>query len=189
MSYDRDNRSRLASHQPNSGNPVDSATVANVASAIAVAIGVVFALVQLRQARRERRHEAAVAIVATVQTQEVRQAVRDILALPLDVDPETIRSNPELLKAALAVDSACEMWGSMAFEGVIEPQMLDRMVGGWVRATWLRLSAWIEAERRDLGNPNVAEWWQWLVETLDRDPDPGKEIGAHIAYRHKRRSG
>lgn len=166
---------------------MDVATVVNVVSAVAVVAGVAFAVVQLHQANRERRDTAAVTIVGTVQTQEVRQAVRLILALPERVDPEVIDRDPALLDAALAVDSACEMWGSMVYEGVVDPQLLDRMVGGWVRGTWKRLSLWVETERTKLDSPNVGEWWQWLVEVLEQDPDPGKALGAHVAYRGTRR--
>jgi hypothetical protein len=58
-----------------------------------------------------------------------------VLRLPADADPELIRGNPGSLEAALAVDSACEMWGCMVFEGVVDLHMLDRMVGGWIRGT------------------------------------------------------
>lgn len=168
---------------------IDVSTLVNVVSAIAVVAGVAFGIIQLRQSVRDRKNAAAVAIVGTVQTQEVRQAVRTILGLPNEVDPEVVRTDPELLDAALAVDSACEMWGSMVYEDVVDRHMLDRMVGGWIRATWSRLSTWVEAERRELDNPNIAEWWQWLVEILEDDPDPGKQLGAHIAYRHRTRRG
>ncbi len=160
--------------------------VVELLTAIAVVIGIVFGLIQLRQAMRSRRDHAAVDIVRTVQTQEVRQAVRRVFDLPPDADPELIRNDPELLAAALAVDSACEMWGCMVFEGVVDHQLLDRMVGGWVRGTWIRLRAWVEAERVDTQSVNVGEWWQWLYELLETDPDPGKKSGAHIAFKGKK---
>lgn len=165
----------------------DLATTVNLISAVAIVAGVIFAVVEIRQASQDRKDAAAVTVVGTVQTQEVRQAVRDILALPERVDPDLIRNDPALLESALAVDSACEMWGSMVFEGVADHQMLDRMVGGWVRGTWNRLEAWVESERDQLNSPNVGEWWQWLVELLESDPDPGKQIGAHVAYRNQTR--
>jgi hypothetical protein len=155
-------------------------------TAIAVVIGIVFGLVELRQATRNRRDHAAVDIVRTVQTQEVRQAVRLIFDLPLDADPELIRNDPPLLAAALAVDSACEMWGCMVFEGVVDHQLLDRMVGGWVRGTWVRLHVWVESERIETQSVNVGEWWQWLYELLEADPDPGKKLGAHIGYQGRK---
>jgi len=157
-----------------------------VFTAIAVVIGIIFGLVELRQATRNRRDHAAVDIVRTVQTQEVRQAVRRIFDLPLDADPQLIRNDPELLAAALAVDSACEMWGCMVFEGVVDHKLLDRMVGGWVRGTWTRLRAWVESERAETQSVNVGEWWQWLYELLEADPDLGKKLGAHISYRGKK---
>ncbi len=113
-------------------------------------------------------------------------AVRLVFDLPENADPETIRNDPALLAAALAIDSACEMWGCMVFEGVVDHRVLDRMVGGWVRGTWIRLRVWVESEREEARNVNVGEWWQWLYELLEVDPDPGKKLGAHVAYRGKK---
>ena len=166
---------------------MDVGVLLNVVTTVAVVIGVSVGLIEVRQALRERRDHAAVDIVRTVQTQEIRRAGARILALPNDVDPGVIRNDPELLAAALAIDSACEMWGSMVFEGVVDLHMLDRMVGGWVRGTWERLRRWVEQERIASRSPNMAEWWQWLYEMLEASPDPGKALGAHISYRGKLR--
>lgn len=62
-----------------------------------------------------------------------------------------------------------------------------RTVGGWVRGSWTRLRRWVEAERAESRNPNVGEWWQWLYERLEADPDPGKAQAAHVAYRGRSR--
>lgn len=161
---------------------IDLGDISNLVTMVAVVFGVVFGLVQLRQAVQARRDQAAVDIVRTVQTSEVRRAVALVLKLPDDADPDIIRADRELLDAALAVDSACEMWGSMVFEDVVDHRMLDRMVGGWVRGTWRRLRAWVEAERVENRNPNVGEWWEWLYDRLEADPDPGKARGAHVTY-------
>lgn len=125
----------------------------DIATTSAVVFGVVFGLAEVRQAVRDRRDLAAVDIVRTVQTQEVRQTVERVLRLPDDADPELVRGDPDTLDAALAVDSACEMWGSMVFEGVVDQHMLDRMVGGWIRGTWIRLRRWVEAEARREAEP------------------------------------
>lgn len=162
---------------------IDLNTAANLTTTVALIVGIAFGLAELRQAVRDRHVHAAVDIVRTVQTQEVRRAVGRILRLPDDVDPGVIRSDPTLLEAALATDSACEMWGSMVYEGVVDLHMLDRMVGGWIRGTWRRLRPWVEAERADNRNPNVGEWWQWVYERLEADPAPGKSSGAHVAFR------
>lgn len=155
----------------------------DLVTTLAVLAGLQFALVQLRHAARVRRDAAAIDVVRTVQAQEVRHAMDTILALPDHIDPERIRRTPELLAAALVVDSACEMWGCMVYETVVDLHMLDRMVGGWVRGCWQKLSVWVEAERTERCNPNIAEWWQWLYEKLEADPEPSKAVGAHVAYR------
>lgn len=166
---------------------VDLSTLLNLVTATAVVAGVVFGLIELRHGNRNRKDHAAADIVRTVQTQEVRRAVRRVFDLPENADPAIVRGDPEVLEAALAVDSACEMWGSLVFEGVVDPHMLDRMVGGWVRGTWRRLRLWVEAERVASGNRSVGEWWQWLYELLEADPDLGKAQGAYVSYRGRRR--
>ena len=155
----------------------------DIISAAALVIGICFAIIQLKHSNSQRKDYAAVDIVRTVQTQEVRRAVRLVFTLPEDADPALISENKAMLDAALAVDSACEMWGSMVFEGVVDHKLLDRMVGGWIRGTWTRLRLWVEQERVAAGNENVGEWWQWIYELLEADPDTGKQAGAHIAYR------
>lgn len=163
---------------------MDLNTFANLVTTIAVVIGVGFGLVEIRRAARDRRDRAAVEVVRSVQTQDIQRAVGMIMNLPDDADPELIRRDPALLDAAMLVYFACEMFGTFVFEGVVELHTLDRMVGGWVRSTWLRLRGWITAERTENRNVNEGEWWQWLYERLEEDPDPGKALGADVAYRH-----
>ena len=159
----------------------------NVITTAAVVAGVAFGMIELRQALRARAETAAVDIVRSVQTQEIRRAVARVLALPNDVEPAVVRADPTLVADALAIDSACEMWGSLVFEGIADLHMLDRMVGGWVRGTWMRLRRWVHAERVDTRSPNVAEWWEWLYDMMVASPDPGKAAGAHVSYKGRLR--
>jgi hypothetical protein len=166
---------------------VDAGLLPNIITTVAVVVGVGFGMIELRQALRARADVAAAQIVRGVQTQEIRRAVQRVLALPNDVDPAVIRADPTLIADALAIDSACEMWGSLVYERIVELHMLDRMVGGWVRGTWMRLRAWVNAERVDNRSPNVAEWWEWLYDMLMDSPDPGKAAGAHSSYKGRLR--
>jgi hypothetical protein len=162
---------------------MDLNTFATLVTTVAVVIGVGFGLVEIRRAARERRDRAAVEVVRSVQTQDIQRAVGIIMNLPDDADPDLIRRDAALSDAAMLVYFACEMFGTFVFEGVVELHTLDRMVGGWVRSTWRRLRRWIHAERAENRNVNEGEWWQWLYERLEGDPDPGKSLGAHVAYR------
>jgi hypothetical protein len=167
---------------------MDLATLANLATAVAVVVAVIFGVAELRRSRRERRDQVAVEILRAVQVGEIHEAVAKVLKLPDDVDPEVIRGDPELLNSATLLHFSAEMFGALVFEGVIDLHLLDRMNGGWVRGCWRRLRKWVEAERVAESRVNVGEWWQWLYEQLEADPDPGKALGAHVFYRGRRRS-
>ena len=157
---------------------MDLPTILNVITTAAVVFGVVFAVVEIRTALRARRDQAAMEVIRAVESPEIRLAVGQILELPRDVDPAAINADDEILRAARLVYWAGEMYGSIVFEGVVDLQMLDRIDGGWLRSAWERLRRWIESERPT--NPNTGEWWQWLYEMLEANPDPGKTSGAHV---------
>jgi hypothetical protein len=71
----------------------------------------------------------------------------------------------------------------MVFERVIRLDVLDRLLGGFVRALWSRLSPWIEDERARTGVPNLGEWFEWLVLQMQAHPEPSKSAGAARHYR------
>lgn len=91
------------------------ADLGQIVGGTAVLGGVLFAVVQLRQVQRQRRDAAAVDIIRGVQTQEIRQAAYVVLGLPDDTPPQQLRADRKVLAAAFAMDSACEMWGSMVY--------------------------------------------------------------------------
>jgi len=144
-------------------------------------------LIELRNAIRSRRELAAIDIVRAVQTQEIRRSVATIMAMPDDLAAEVVRSDPKLLDAALAVDSACEMWGSIIYEGIADLHTVDRMCGGVVRGCWQRLRLWFADDRLRNRSPNEGEWFEWLYNMLEADPAPGKLEGAHVSYRGRTR--
>lgn len=164
---------------------MDLPKILNVITTATVVIGVVLGTVELRRGLRSRRDQAAIEVVRAVESPQIRLAVARILDLPIDCDPQVINADQAILDAAQLVFWASEMYGSIVFEGVVELQMLDRIDGGWLRSTWLRLRRWIESER--VANPSSGEWWQWLYDMLEAHPDPGKSTSAHVFYRGRLR--
>jgi hypothetical protein len=166
---------------------LDLPTLLNLISTAAIVLGVLFGLFELRQALKDRRAAVAFEIAGGYQTPEVRRAMARVMTLPVDADPDLVNGNPDVLSAALAADSLCEAWGSMVYEGVIELHMLDRMAGGQIRGSWIRLRRWVEHERSATGIVNLGEWWQWVYERIVADPDPGKAAGAHVSFKGRPR--
>jgi hypothetical protein len=164
---------------------MDLATILNLITTAAVVFGVAFGVMELRTALRTRRDLGAMEVIRAVESPEIRLAVGRILDLPIDADPDVINADETLLTAAHLVFWAAEMYGSIVFEGVADLHMLDRIDGGWLRAAWLRLRRWVMGQRSE--NPNTAEWWQWLYDMLEANPDPGKRSGAYVFYRGRTR--
>jgi hypothetical protein len=162
--------------------PLDLATLANLASATAVVVAVVFGTLQLGQMRKTRALFTATELVHAMQTTEFTRSVRLVLALPDDVDPGYIRRDPELTAAVQAVSHLYESLGVLVFYRVVHLHLVDDLMGGYVRESWRRLRPYVESRRAELG-VYYGEWMQWLAEQLDRHPSPGKAQGAHIAHR------
>lgn len=152
------------------------------ATLLAVIVAVVFGLITARHGRRLRYLTAATELVHTTQTAEFSQSVQRVLELPVEARADTVMSDPELVSAAYVVGHAFESLGVMVFYRLLPLHLVDHLIGGYVRASWLRLRPYVELRRARLG-PMFGEWFQWLAERLAESPAPGKDAGAHLAHR------
>lgn len=160
-------------------------TLANVATALTVIIGVIFALVEARRLRRDREERAALQAVNAMLTPAhmgsslVVQTIRD------DATAVEIESNPTTLGAARSVGLVIEGLGYCVFERIVPLRIVDNLVGGNIRVIWRKLQPYVEYERARTASEKTFEWFQWLAEQLEKY-DRGKtsvKLGAHEAYR------
>lgn len=156
--------------------------IGGIATAAAVVIGVAFGVIQFRQGERVRTQTAVVSSVHSFLQPHVLDAHVKLLALPDDAPPEAF--DEERVRAFYAFGFAVEAMGVLVHDRALDLHMIDRQMGGIVRACWRKARRLAEHERRR--NPNIAEWWQWLVERMEEDPAPGKKEGAHVAFRQWR---
>jgi hypothetical protein len=159
------------------------ADVVPYASLIAVLVAIVFGTLTLRQWQRARYLAAAAELVHTIQSEHFNLAIGRVVALPEAAPAERIRADPELAAAATAVGHAFESLGVLVFHRVLQLHLVDHLVGGYIRSSWVRLKPYVEARRSDVG-AMFGEWFQWLAERLEEYPAPGKRDGAHLAFRH-----
>ncbi len=152
------------------------------ATLLAVFVAVFFGIITARHGRRFRYLTAATELVRTTQPPEFTQSVQRILELPIDAPADSVASRPELVYAAYVVGHAFESLGVMVFYRLLPLHLVDHLVGGYVRASWLRLRPYVELRRARLG-PMFGEWFQWLAERLAESPAPGKRLGAPQAHR------
>ncbi len=157
-------------------------TVAAMISSASMVTGIVFGSLTLRQWSRTRSLTAAAELVRTLQTPDFTRSIARIVELPLGIDADTIRRDPELVAAVYVVTHALESLGVLVFHRLLPLHVVDHLVGGYVRGSWSRVKPYVEARRLVLGNM-FGEWFQWLAEQLEQHPSPGKALGAWVAFK------
>ena len=160
-------------------------TLANVATALTVIIGVIFALVEARRVRRDREERAALQAVHAMLTPAYVDSFLIVQTIRDDATAEEIESNPTTLGAARSVGLVIEALGYSVFERIVPLRIVDNLVGGNIRVIWRKLRPYVEYERERTGSEKTFEWFQWLAEQLEKY-DRGKtslKVGAHEAYR------
>ena len=160
-------------------------TLANVATALTVIIGVIFALVEARRLRRDREERGALEALHAMLTPAYMDSFLIVQTIPDEATAEEIESNPATLGAARSVGLVIEALGYSVFERIVPVRIVDNLVGGNIRVIWRKLRPYVEYERARTGSEKTFEWFQWLAEQLE-NYNRGKtslKVGAHEAYR------
>lgn len=161
---------------------MDIASLTNLASIVTIIVAVVFGTLQIRQMRKTRALFTVNELVHAIQTPAFSQSVRLVLTLPDRADPQRIVNDPEMTGAVTSLGHVYESLGVLVFHRILPLHLVDDLMGGYIRHSWLKLEPYIEWRRKELG-VSYSEWTQWLAEQLLEHPSPGKELGAHIAHR------
>jgi len=165
---------------------VDLSTIANIATALTVIVGVLFGLTEARRLRRDREERAALEAVHAMLTPAFADTFLVVQNLRDGAKPTEIQSDPRTLQAVRSVGIVIEGLGYAVFERIVPLRIVDNLVGGNIRVIWRKLRAYVEHERETSGSQKTFEWFQWLAEQLDKY-DQGKtslEKGAHEVYRN-----
>ena len=158
------------------------ATLANLASGLAVIVAVIFGSLQVQHMARTRALFTAAELVRAMLTREFSLSVRKVLTLPDHADPELIRQNEEMADAVLSLSHVFESLGVLVFHRVIPLHLVDDLMGGYIRQCWRKIRPYVEVRRKELGI-SYGEWLQWLAERIEQFPSPGKQEGAHFSHR------
>ena len=161
----------------------DLATLANlaeIAGSLTIVGGAAFGLAQLREFREQRRQAVAVELLRAFHAPQLAGAVSRIRELPDGASAELVRAGGrELEQAAVMISTTYETIGLLVFREMASFSLVRELTGGLAVVMWRRLAGWTEAVRREQAQPSWAEWFQWLVEQLERE---GGHKEAHPAY-------
>jgi hypothetical protein len=164
---------------------VDLSTLANVATALTVIVGVAFGLLEARRIRRDREERAALEAVHALLTPAYMDSFLLVQTIRDGATVSEIQSDQKTLQAARSVGIVIEGLGFAVFERIVPLRIIDNFASGSVRVSWRKLRPYIEYERQRTGSQKTFEWFQWLAEQLEKY-DKGKtslEKGAHEVYR------
>jgi len=133
--------------------------VFQIVEAIAVVIGVAFAIVQVRQYRREQHRESAVELLHSFQTPQFAKALKIVYNLPDGLSKEEIESTVgDDFHLVYALMTTWESLGILVYRGEIDLEMVDdfflaaqsRFPGQSSRGTsWASGRCWTETPLRN----------------------------------------
>lgn len=156
--------------------------VATLISSASVCVAVLFGSLTLRQWRRARSLTAATELVRTIQTPDFTRSIARVMELPPGADPQLVLGDPEMVTAIYVITHALESLGVLVYHRQLPLALVDHLIGGYVRAGWVRVEPYCARRRETMGSM-FAEWFQWLAERLDEYPAAGKKLGAAVAFR------
>lgn len=118
----------------------DASTIANVAQAVAVIVGVAFGILQVGQFRAERRTTGAYALMQSLQSPRILRAILLLDRLPDDVPMKTVEALPE--EPAVDPSFLPGIWesvGILVCRGEIPVSMVDDFYSGTIHQSWRKL--------------------------------------------------
>ena len=109
---------------------VDLGTIANVATAMTVLVGVVFGLVEMRLARRDREERAAFAAVQAFMTPEWMSSSMIVHSIPKGTTAAQIENDPRMLEACLKIATIMEGIGYSIYARIVPLSVAADLIGG-----------------------------------------------------------
>lgn len=148
---------------------------------VSLVVGAAVAVYQLMQLRQARHSEAALQVITSLQTQEFRDAFNLVNELPLGATADQVRADPRVETAAGTIMMTFETLGVLVHARIAPIELVDQVIGGFLRESWRRLEPYTMWKRKAIGSARWGEWYQWLFEHLA--VNPRRQQGAYEVFR------
>ena len=149
---------------------------------VALVVGAAIAVYQIIQVRQSQRQAAALQVISGLNTQEFRSAFNHVNDLPIGASAEQVRDGGhDLETAAGTVMMTFETLGVLVHNRVVPIDLVDQVIGGFLRESWRRLEGYVLWKRKAIGYARWGEWYQWLFEHLAQNPRRAE--GAYEAFK------
>ncbi|MGD8575186.1 MAG: hypothetical protein PVJ40_09575 [Gammaproteobacteria bacterium] len=154
------------------------ADIVQIASAVTIIVGIVFALFQISEYRKQRRNAVAGEVMRTFYSPALSDAICLIVSLPDDTTADELRHRgADYERAAVLISISFETMGLLVFERIAPLVLVEELAGGTVVVVWRKLRGWIGDFRAEQSQPSWGEWFEWLALLCDR-----RKTGQEPAY-------
>ncbi len=152
--------------------------------ALAVVIGVGFAVLQVRQYRRDKHREAAMELLRSFQTPSFARALNIVYSMPDDLSKEeVVEFAGDDFHLVYAMTTTWESLGILVQRGEVSLELIDDFFSGPIVVSWRKLEKFVVGEREEVGRETINEWFQWLKERFDEREIDTAPVPAFIQYR------
>lgn len=166
---------------------MDLVGIAEIISAIAVLVGLGFAVSEVKRSRERKLRESALALVSSYQTPEFAKAVMLVTDLPEGLSrrqlEEQLAGNIYLIALLM---TTWESLGILTFRHEVSMQLVDDFFSGPIVVSWRKLQPLAQEMRDREGRQTYFEWFQWLAERMMERESESPPVPAHVGYREWR---
>lgn len=163
---------------------MNAETLFQAVQAVAVVVGVGFAVYETRRYRSERNREAAMELLHAFQTPEFAKALVLVYRLPDGLSKQQIESSlGDDLHLVYAMTTTWESIGILVCRGEVSIDLVDDFFSGPIVVSWRKLRGYFLDERKDTGRETVGEWFQWLAERFAEREGKTSPVPAYVEYR------
>ena len=160
------------------------ATFSSLLEATAVAIAVVFGIIQVRQIRQERRRKAAYTLMRSLQTPEMLRALMILDSLPDDNSAQQIKEHFSGAPVDLQIlFGTWESLGILVCRNEVPIDLVDDFYSGSIVHSWAKLKPIALEVRKKTERETRWEFFQWLAERMIERERKTEPIPAYIEHR------
>ena len=143
--------------------------IAKLALALSVVVALIFGIAQVRAAARDRRERLTLETLRNFQTREFAELIHYITSHDMPPTGEELHALPaEDQVIFIQFAQEMESLGMLVAEGLINTDLVDKTLGSLVTTAWAKYKIVFLDMRKNLPDPFLGEYFQWLAEMIDK---------------------
>ena len=143
--------------------------IANIALALSVVIALIFGIAEVKATQRDRHERLTFETLRTFNTREFAELIYFVRIVKMPSTQQEFNDLPSDQQIMLIQGSQqMESLGMLVYERYLDLDLVDKTIGSFVSTTWTRYKPMFEDMRKNIPNPYLGEYFQWLVERIDR---------------------